>query len=111
MKKILFLLLVLSASTIIGQTKNKKVNTATIQTSAVCDMCEDLIVNKTLSYEKGVKYAEMNVETGELLVRYKNNKTSIEHLRNIISQLGYAADSIKADSTAYENLHFCCKAP
>ena len=111
MKNILSLLLVLSATTMIAQTKNKKVTTVTIQTSAVCDMCEDLIVNKTLSYEKGVKYAEMNVETGELMVRYKNNKTSIEHLRNVISQLGYSADSVKADPAAYENLHFCCKAP
>ena len=48
MKNILSLLLVLSATTMIAQTKNKKVTTVTIQTSAVCDMCEDLIVNKTL---------------------------------------------------------------
>ena len=73
-------------------------------------MCEDLIVNKTLSYEKGVKYAEMNVETGELIVRYKNNKT-LEHLRNVISQLGYSADSVKADPAAYETLLFLLQSP
>ena len=97
----------------IGQCKrtNKRQKTATveIQTSAVCGMCEDLIVHKNLAFEKGVKYAEMDVKTGLLTVNYRKDKTSVSQLRNLISNLGYSADSVKADSVAYENLHFCCK--
>jgi hypothetical protein len=87
----------------------KKIDSASIQTSAVCEMCEDLIINKTLAFEKGIKYAEMDVKTGILEVKFHKGKTSIEHIRFLISQLGYSADSVMADSEAYEALHFCCK--
>jgi len=94
-----------------AQNSSKKVETVDIQTSAVCGMCEDLIIHKNLVYEKGIKFAEMDVETGTLTVRYRKDKTSLGHIRNVISNLGYSADSVKADSAAYENLHFCCKKP
>lgn len=112
MKNLAWILLVALSSTTMAQEKvKKKVETASIQTSAVCGMCEDLIVNNTLAFEKGVKYAEMDVETGMLTVRYRNDKTSINHLREVISDLGYDADSVKADQEAYDNLHYCCKKP
>ena len=92
-----------------AQNKTKKVETVEIQTSAVCDMCKELIIDKNLVFEKGLKYAEMDVETGILTVRYRNDRTSAEHIRNLISDLGYSADSVLADPIAYDNLHFCCK--
>jgi len=109
MKNIIWISLVMLSTVLLAQ--SKKVETVKIQTSAVCEMCEELIVDKTLVFEKGLKFAQMDVETGVLTVRYRNDKTSLEHIRSIISKLGYAADSVKADSVAYENLHFCCKAP
>ena len=51
----------------------------------------------------------MDVKTGLLTVSYRNDKTSVDQLRNLISDLGYSADSVKADPTAYDNLHFCCQ--
>ena len=111
MKNVVWITLVMLSTASIAQSKSKKVETVEIQTSAVCEMCEELIVDKTLAFEKGLKFAQMDVETGILTVRYRNNKTSLEQIRSIISKLGYAADSVKADSAAYENLHFCCKAP
>ncbi|MDG1850067.1 MAG: hypothetical protein P8I82_06255 [Flavobacteriales bacterium] len=111
MRKWLLLMAMLTTTASFAQVKAKKVVTAVIQTSAVCEMCENLIVNKTLAYEKGVKYAEMDVASGALTIRYRRDKTSLDHLRAVISELGYSADSVKADSLAYENLHFCCKAP
>ena len=111
MKKIVWITLVMISTLTNAQNKSKKVETVEIQTSAVCEMCEDLIIHKNLVYEKGIKFAEMDVETGTLTVRYRKDKTSLEHIRNVISNLGYSADSVKADSVAYENLHFCCKQP
>ena len=111
MKNLIWILLALLSGSASAQTKGKKTVSVEIQTSAVCGMCEDLIVHKNLAFEKGVKYAEMDVKTGVLTVNYRKDKTSVAHLRSLISNLGYSADSVKADSLAYENLHFCCKKP
>lgn len=111
MKNIIWLFLVFLSTTAIAQKANKTITTVEIQTSAVCDMCKDLIIQKNLVYEKGVKYAEMDLKTGVLTLNYRKDKTSLDHLRNVISKLGYSADSVKADSLAYEKLHFCCKKP
>jgi mercuric ion binding protein len=111
MKNLAWILaVVLSTSTMAqNKTKTKKVETIEIQTSAVCDMCKELIIDKNLVFEKGLKYAEMDVETGVLTVKYRNDRTSAAHIRNLISDLGYSADSVLADPVAYDNLHFCCK--
>jgi len=111
MKRLILIMLICITNRAFGQVNNKKIETVKIQTSAVCGMCEDLIVYKNLAFEKGVKYAEMDVKTGVLTVNYRKDKTSVTHLRSLISSLGYSADSVKADSLAYENLHFCCKKP
>ena len=109
MKNLALILAVVLSTSTMAQSKNKKLDTVNIQTSAVCEMCEELIVNKNLAFTKGVKYAHMDVKTGLLTVRYRNDKTSVDQLRNLISDLGYSADSVKADPIAYNNLHFCCK--
>jgi len=113
MKNIVWITLVMLSTATMAQskTKSKKVQTVEIQTSAICDMCKDLIVDKTLAFEKGLRFAEMDVETGVLTVRYRKDKTSLEHIRNVISKLGYAADSVKPEMEAYNNLHFCCQKP
>ena len=111
MKNLIWILLAFLSSYASAQTNGKKTSTVDIQTSAVCGMCEDLIVQKNLAFEKGVKYAEMDVKTGVLTVNYRKDKTSVAQLRNLISKLGYSADSVKANPVAYENLHFCCKKP
>jgi len=111
MKNLIWILLALLSNFASAQTKVKKTAIVDIQTSAVCGMCEDLIIQKNLAFEKAVKYAEMNIKTGVLTVNYRKDKTSVAHLRSLISSLGYSADSVKADSLAYENLHFCCKKP
>ena len=111
MKRLILIILICITNRAFSQINSKKIDTAKIQTSAICGMCEDLIVHKNLAFEKGVKYAEMDVKTGLLTVNYRKDKTSVSQLRNLISKLGYSADSVKADSVAYENLHFCCKKP
>ena len=110
MKNLIWSLLVFLSTSACAQTANKT-TTVEIQTSAVCDMCKDLIIQKNLAYEKGVRYAEMDLKTGVLTVNYRKDKTSLGRLRKVISKLGYSADSVKADSLAYEKLHFCCKNP
>ena len=109
MKRLILIMLICITNLTFGQINNKRIATVKIQTSAICGMCEDLIVQQNLAFEKGVKYAEMNLKTGVLTVNYRKDKTTVAHLRSLISGLGYSADSIKPDSLAYENLHVCCK--
>ena len=109
MKRLILIVLICIANQAFGQINSKKIETAKIQTSAICVMCEDLIVQQNLAFEKGVKYAEMDLKTGVLTVNYRKDKTTVAHLRSLIGGLGYSADSVKADSLAYENLHVCCK--
>ena len=53
MKNLAWILaVVLSTSTMAqNKTKTKKVETIEIQTSAVCDMCKELIIDKNLVFE------------------------------------------------------------
>ena len=79
-----------------------------IKTSAVCGMCKDRI-EQGLAYEKGVKDASLDIETKIATVKYNPNKTNPDDIRKAISKLGYDADTISADKTAYEKLPACCK--
>jgi periplasmic mercuric ion binding protein len=79
-----------------------------IKTSAVCGMCKDRI-EQGLAFEKGIKDVSLNVETKIATVKYNPGKIAPDEIRKMISKLGYDADSVAADKTAYEKLPKCCK--
>ncbi len=109
MKKLLLSLLVfLFSITLQAQDKSKKLETITIKTSAVCDMCKNTL-EKNMAYEKGVKKADLNVESKVFTITYNPQKTTPEKIKKAINNAGYDADESPADPKAYENLHACCK--
>jgi copper chaperone CopZ len=71
-------------------------------------MCEERIENE-LTYTKGVKFVELDDETKVVTIEYRTDKTSPEKLRKAIAGVGYDADDVEADATAYEKLPACCK--
>jgi periplasmic mercuric ion binding protein len=79
-----------------------------IKTSAVCGMCKDRI-EQGLAYEKGIKDVSLDVETKIATVKYNPAKITPDGIRKLISKLGYDADTVMADKTAYEKLPKCCK--
>ena len=79
-----------------------------IKTSAICDMCKTTIEN-TLIHQKGVRWADLNVETKIVSVKFNTKKNNIENLKQAIAAVGYDADEIVADPVAYAALHPCCK--
>jgi copper chaperone CopZ len=79
-----------------------------IKTSAVCGMCKDRI-EQGLAFEKGIKDVSLDVDTKIATVKYNPGKTNPDEIRNLISKLGYDADSIPADQKAYDKLPACCK--
>jgi periplasmic mercuric ion binding protein len=100
----LFLVLICTA----GYAQTKKYETIKIKTSAECGTCKKAI-EKSLSYEKGVKSVNCDLDTKTVEVTYKPSKTNPETLRKAISNLGYDADDIPANNKAYQKLEECCK--
>ena len=87
-----------------------KFETIKIKTSSQCGECKERI-EEALAFEKGVKTAELDVETKIVTVTYKKSKTSPEKIRKAISKVGYDADKVAADPKAYSKLDACCKKP
>lgn len=109
---ILTLTMLLSISPLAQAQKMKKESVdgykVEIQTSAICDMCK-YTLEKDLAFEKGVKKATLDLETKVMTIVYNEKKTSPEKLRNRINKVGYHADWMPRDATAYEKLPMCCQ--
>jgi copper chaperone CopZ len=87
-----------------------KFETIKIKTSSQCDECKERI-EEALAFEKGVKKAELDVETQICTVTYRKGRTIPDKIRKAISKVGYDADDIPADTKAYAKLDACCKKP
>jgi copper chaperone CopZ len=108
MKHIILSLTFLFFSFSFVQAQSRNVESVDILTSAICEMCKDAI-EYDLIYEKGVKTADLDLESKVITVTYNPKKTSPETIRKRISLTGYHADSILRDKEAYEKLPACCK--
>ncbi len=105
---ILTVMIIISVTMTVRSQEQKKEETITIKTSAVCGMCKERI-EEGMSFEKGVKEVSLNVQTKMLTVTYKTSKTDPEKLRTAVTKIGYDADDKTADAKAYEKLPACCK--
>lgn len=85
-----------------------KNDTIQIKTSALCGDCKSRI-EEALTYLKGVKFAELDLETKSATVVFSPSKTTIEALREAISKAGYDADGVKAVPEAVLQLPKCCQ--
>ena len=86
----------------------KSLKTVNIKTSAVCEMCKATL-EKDLTFEKGVKSVNLDLETKVLIIDYVEGKTSPDLLRKRVTMVGYNADQMKRDPKTYEKLDPCCK--
>jgi copper chaperone CopZ len=93
-----------------AQGKGKKTGNQTLQikTSAQCDMCKDRI-ETILALDKGVKRANLDVDSKIVTVVFNSNKTSEAKIKEAIAKTGYDADKVEADKTAYKALPACCQ--
>lgn len=104
--RIIYLLLALPFMGAIAQ--DKGITELVISTSAQCEMCKERI-EKELAFTKGVKYANLDLETKDVTVKFRTDKTTADDIRKAIAGVGYDADDIPADPEAYEKLPACCK--
>lgn len=109
MKNSLLVLVLLFVSSLgFSQKPTGKTETVVIQTSAECDECKERIEG-ALNYTKGIKFAELDLLSRKLTVKFKNDVISLAEIKKQVSLLGYNADEVLADSTAFEKLPACCK--
>lgn len=78
-----------------------------IKTSAECSKCKTRI-EKAVSSLDGVIIASLDVKSKIFTVSF-DETIDIEKIRKTINNIGYDADSTKADETAYKKLPKCCK--
>ena len=107
MKTILVIALLTVVGTAWGQ-KTPKTQTIVIHTSAECAECEERL-ESGLNFTKGVSFAELDLKTQDVTIKYSTKKMTPEKLRAIINDLGYDADATKAKPDALEKLPACCK--
>lgn len=79
-----------------------------IKTSAICGMCKARI-ERNLSFEKGVKEANLDVKSKVVTIKYNPHKTDVTKLKANISKTGYDAEEVPADEAGYAKLPSCCK--
>ncbi len=110
MKTLLYsLMLVLASITqLSAQKKADNISETKFAVSGICEMCKARI-EKAALYTKGVKSAVWSIEKQEIVVVFKNDKTSPEAIAKNIAAAGHDNQFGKADPKAYEDLHGCCK--
>ena len=104
MRKFIFVFTLLGGFNAFSQATEK----VEIKTSAICEMCKETILYD-LTFTKGIKDADLNLENKVVTVEFKPGKLTVEEIRERISKLGYNADSVMRDPEAYANLPMCCK--
>ena len=87
-----------------GESVDVTLMTPTIQ----CGMCQKNI-EVGLSKVNGVVKSDVDLSTKTTKVSFDANKTDLLKIEKAISDLGYQANKILADSKAYDRLPDCCK--
>lgn len=88
--------------------QSAKTSTITFKTSAVCEDCKERIENK-LNYTKGVLFAELNLDTKMLTVKFKPTVISEQQIHDLVASIGYSTDKVKRNEEAFNSLPKCCK--
>ena len=90
-----------------AQTSKKVV----IQTPSVqCSMCKNKI-ESYLKREPGIQSVNVDFKKKTTTVTYITDRNNIEQIKTAIANVGYDADDVTAEETAYKKLPKCCKKP
>lgn len=109
MRKSLVLLataLFVSVTAMAQPTKRIVIQTPSVQ----CEKCKTRIENY-LKRESGVQLVNVDYKRKTTTVTYITDRNDPEQLKAAIANLGYDADEITAEETAYKRLPACCKKP
>ena len=102
MKRLIFITIALLVSMGISAQDKKKIVDITYKTSITCDNCVNTIMS-SLPLEKGIKDVKCNLETKEVRVSFRNDKTDKENIKRSLEKLGYVAEEVKEKDKAKKN--------
>lgn len=96
--------------------QNPKKETITIKTEISCDHCVKCgscgaNIYDAIYENRGIRKVKINPEDNTITVTYKSSKISAEEIKRSIAAVGFDADEMSADATAYSKLDACCKKP
>ncbi len=106
--KFLLFLMLLMHSGVQAQEKEQKFQTVVIMTSSECGDCKERIEG-ALNYTKGVVFAELDVATKQVTVKFSTKKITLQQVKEAIAAIGYDADDVKAVPAAQKKLPTCCQ--
>lgn len=87
---------------------NSEIQTVEIKTNAECDQCKTRLEGE-LNYIKGIKFAELDVPSKVITVKFDASKISLLEVKNTISKIGYDAGEVKAIPESQKALPACCQ--
>lgn len=87
-----------------GEISDVSINTPTIQ----CGMCQKNI-ELGLTKFKGISSSKVDLGAKITEVKYYKDVVTVSQIENAISNIGYQANNILANSEKYELLPACCK--
>ncbi len=90
MKKLALITLALIATLTLSAQDKKKVEEVSFETSITCDACVNTIMS-SLPLEKGIKNVKCDLESKEVKVTYRKDKTDPEKIKRALEKLGYVA--------------------
>lgn len=79
-----------------------------IQTNAQCSDCKARLEGE-LNFVKGIIYAELDIDTKVIEIKYNAKRINIDEIRKQIAELGYDADDVQAVKEKQEALPSCCQ--
>ena len=106
MKKIFLIMSLLVMVGCKGELAKAEINIPTAQ----CGMCA-MTIEKALTKIAGVKKAYVDMDALKVTVAYDVEIANITSIESAISNAGYQANEISANTEVYKNLPGCCKLP
>lgn len=85
-----------------------KNQSSSVEVYGNCSMCKSRIEKAALEVS-GVKYANWNIQSGDLQLIYNARKTHVDSVQAAVAVSGHDTRDVKADSLVYEELPFCCQ--
>ncbi len=92
----------------VSYAQDKKVEIIKVKTSAICGECKERIENK-LNYTKGVVFAELDLESNIVTIKYKTKQISKKEVKTVLTDLGYHADELERNADGFSKLPGCCQ--
>ncbi len=110
MKAIVISLLAIFSFISIGFAQQQKVSgKAVISTPTVqCDVCKDRLTF-FLGREPGLTSIKVNIKQKNTTVTWLNDRTTLENIKVAIANLGFDADDIEREESAFKRLPKECK--